>query len=75
MKQSQIPRMQYWVLLVVFSLCAVAGIASVVVAEIFMPHNVGGNLGRLAMYRYMGTGAIAWACIAVWAGYKLKINC
>jgi len=74
MKQSQISRKQYWVFLVVFSLCAVAGIASVVITEIFMPHNAGGNLGRLAMYRSMGTGAVAWACIAAWAGYKLRAS-
>ena len=74
MNTYQLTRKQYWVLLVVFSLCAIVGLASIVVAELFVPNNAGGNLGRLAMYRYLGMGSVAWASIAVWAGYKLRVS-
>lgn len=74
MKQTETPRKQYWVLLIVFSLCALAGVASIVVAELFMPNNAGGQLGRQAMFRSMGAGTVAWTCIAVWAGYKLRVS-
>jgi len=73
MNTYQLTRKQYWVLLVVFSFCAVVGLASIAVAELFMPNNAGGNLGRLAMYRYLGMGSVAWASIAVWVGYKLRV--
>lgn len=74
MKKIQLQRKQYWVFLVIFSLCALLGFSGVLIAEIFMPNNAGGNLGRLAMYRYMGSMSLVWVLIATWAGYKLKVS-
>tara|TARA_R110002095_G_scaffold2155_3_gene9126 strand:+ start:3315 stop:3542 length:228 start_codon:yes stop_codon:yes gene_type:complete len=74
MNHYQIQRKQYWIFLVVFSLCALLGFSGVLAAEIFMPNNPGGDLGRLTMYRYLGTASVAWICLAVWAGYKLKVS-
>ncbi|MEQ8637033.1 hypothetical protein [Gimesia maris] len=71
MKQFPITRKQHWVFLIVFSLCALLGFASLIVGEIFLPHNVGGMEGRMAMYRSLGLWSLAWLGIAVWAGYRL----
>lgn len=74
MNNYQIKRKQYWVFLIVFGFCALLGFSGVFVAEVFMPSNAGGNIGRLAMYRYMGTTSVAWALITIWAGFKLRIR-
>ena len=71
MKQFPITRKQHWVFLIVFSLCALLGLASLVIAEIYLPRNPGGMAGRMAMYRSMGLGSLAWLGIAVWSGYFL----
>ncbi len=70
-KQFPITRKQHWVFLIVFSLCALLGFASLIVGEIFLPRNVGGMEGRMAMYRSLGLWSLAWLGIAVWAGYRL----
>ncbi|MCA9004634.1 MAG: hypothetical protein KDA70_05115 [Planctomycetaceae bacterium] len=71
MKQFPITRKQHWVFLIVFSLCALLGLASLVIAEICLPRNPGGMAGRMAMYRSMGLGSLAWLGIAIWSGYCL----
>lgn len=71
MKQYPISRTQYWVFCIVFSLCALLGFASLVVGEIFLPHNAGGMEGRMAMYRSLGLWSFAWLGVAVWAGQRL----
>lgn len=74
MNNYQINSKQHWVFLVVFGFCALLGFSGVLVAEIFMPNNPGGNLGRLAMHRSMGTTSVVWALIALWSGYKLRVS-
>ncbi|QDV54014.1 hypothetical protein [Gimesia fumaroli] len=71
MKLDSFPRKQHWVFLIVFSLCALLGFGSVLVGEIFLPDNPGGNQGRLAMYRSLGLGSLAWVGIAVWSASAL----
>ncbi|MFH1299817.1 MAG: hypothetical protein ABIK07_02055 [Planctomycetota bacterium] len=71
MKQYPIHRRQYWVFLIVFSLCALLGFVGVLVGEIFLPDNPGGNQGRLAMYRSLGLVTLAWAGIAGWSASAL----
>lgn len=71
MKSFSISRKQYWVFLVVFSLFALLGVVSLVVAELYMPRNPGGMAGRAAMFRSMGLGTLAWLGIALWSGAML----
>lgn len=71
MKQFPITRKQHWVFLIVFSLCALFGLISLVVAEVYLPRNPGGMAGRAAMFRSMGLGTLAWLGIAVWSGHAL----
>lgn len=74
MKPFSISRKQYWVFLIVFSLCALLGLTSLVIAEIYLPRNPGGMAGRMAMYRSLGLWSLAWLGIAVWSGYRLWIS-
>ncbi|KAA0135892.1 hypothetical protein FYZ48_17335 [Gimesia chilikensis] len=74
MKSFPISRKQYCVFLVVFSLCALLGVVSLVVAELYMPRNPGGMAGRAAMFRSMGLGTLAWLGIALWSGAMLWIT-
>lgn len=62
----------YWFFFVPFAICAVLGIAGVIVAEIFMPDNVEGLRGRLAIYRHLGTASFVWSIVAVWSWHKLQ---
>ncbi|MFI4849399.1 MAG: hypothetical protein ACIAZJ_09900 [Gimesia chilikensis] len=74
MKSFPISRKQYWVFLVVFSLCALLGVVSLVIAELYLPRNPGGMAGRAAMFRSMGLGTLAWLGIALWSGAMLWIT-
>lgn len=74
MKSFPISRKQYWVFLVVFSLCALIGVTGLVIAELYMPRNPGGMAGRLTMYRSLGLGTLTWAGIAVWSAGALWIS-
>lgn len=74
MKSFPISRKQYWVFLIVFSLCALLGVVSLVIAELYLPNNPGGMAGRAAMFRSMGLGTLAWLGIAVWSGAMLWIT-
>jgi len=71
MQQFAISRKQHWVFLIVFSLCALVGLTSVVVAELYLPRNAGGIEGRLAIYRSLGLITLAWTGIAVWSASAL----
>lgn len=71
MKSFSISRKQYWVFLVVFSLCALLGVVSLVIAELYLPNNPRGMAGRVAMFRSLGLGTLAWLGIAVWSGAML----
>lgn len=74
MKSFPIARKQYWVFLVVFSLCALLGVVSLVIAELYLPNNPVGMAGRAAMFRSMGLGTLAWLGIALWSGAMLWIT-
>ena len=74
MKSFPISRKQYWVFLVVFSLCALLGVVSLVIAELYLPNNPGGMAGRAAMYRSLGLGTLTWAGIAAWSAGALWIS-
>lgn len=74
MKSFPISRKQYWVFLVVFSLCALLGVVSLVIAELYLPNNPGGMAGRVAMFRSLGLWTLAWLGIAVWSGAMLWIT-
>lgn len=71
MKSDSLPRKQHWVFLTVFSLCALLGFGSLLVGELFLPDNPGGNQGRLAMYRSLGMMSVIWLSIAIWSGNQL----
>ncbi|QDT88340.1 hypothetical protein [Gimesia chilikensis] len=74
MKSFPISRKQYWVFLIVFSLCALLGVVSLVIAELYLPNNPGGMAGRVAMFRSLGLWTLAWLGIAVWSGAMLWIT-
>lgn len=58
------------ILTIVFSVCTVLGVISIAAADIYMPRNEGGLLGRLAIYRYQGAATFCWGLIAMGAWYQ-----
>ncbi|QDV68635.1 hypothetical protein Poly24_23470 [Rosistilla carotiformis] len=62
----------YRVLFIVFSICTVLGTASLIVSELFMPANPGGDRGRFAMYRYVGAATFCWLSLSLWSWHKMQ---
>jgi len=63
----------YHVLLVVFLICTALGTTSLVVAELFLPANSGGDSGRLAIYRYLGSATVCWLLISMWSWHMIQM--
>ncbi|TWT62002.1 hypothetical protein [Rubinisphaera italica] len=62
----------YWFFFIPFSISALIGLASLIVAEMFMPDNAGGMAGKLAIYRWIGSGTLCWMAIAIWSWGKIR---
>lgn len=67
-------RKHAWALFGVGVMLAVLCVASIGVAEAFMPDNVHGRRGVLTFYRSFGPGLLVWGGVATAAGTFLANN-
>ena len=49
----------------------IASIASIVVADVFMPDNLAGQSGVVTFYRCLTPMIVVWAVLGVWAYFSM----